>query len=412
MDKMSRFESCSAAELAVQPAFIAWVKFPDTNSNAYWESFLLSYPAQKAKLLEARRLVEGMHIVSDYMDEGRAKKLWKKIEAQVDADKIPGRLARLLPRFKWVAAAVLAGILLYAGINYLRPEKANLLAEKNDADKEQPKEILPGGNHAVLTLEGGQKLVLDSLSNGIIHAEAGLSLQKQDGQLSYSVEDPGLPVSYNKIETPRGGQYQLVLSDGTRVWLNAASSLRFPTTFAGNERKVELTGEGYFEVAHNAAQPFLVEANGTTVQVLGTHFNVNAYADEEAITTTLLEGRVKILRQSNFLFLNPGQQGVSNKSSSEIQVRNNVDIDGVVAWKDGLFNFEHSDINRILRDFARWYNIDIEVRGKVNADEKYFGIVSRNTPLDAVINVLNVGSKGKIKYRIEGKKLIVIPENQ
>lgn len=411
MDKLAQFDHLSTAELAVQPAFIAWVKYPDANSDAFWAAFLLRYPSQEKKLSEARRIVESMHIVSDYMDEARARKLWKRIESKIEVRHASRATVRRLPWLEMVAAAVLAGILLYAGINYFRPDKPVLLSDNKGGNSAQAMEILPGGNHAILTLDGGRKFILDSLANGTVQAAAGLSIRKQEGQLTYSVEDPHLPVSYNKIETPRGGQYQLVLADGTRVWLNAESSLRFPTIFSGDVRKVELTGEGYFEVAHNAMQPFEVEANGTTVQVLGTHFNVNAYADEDAITTTLLEGRVKIVRESNFLFLNPGQQGISRKNSSEIRVLNNVDMDGVVAWKDGLFNFEHSDINKILRDFSRWYNIDVEVHGTINTNEKYFGIVSRNTPLDAVINVLNVGSRGRIEYRIEGRKLIVIPEN-
>src|SRR6185312_10938857 len=224
--------------------------------------------------------------------------------------------------------------------------------------------IKPGGSHAVLTMADGSKIVLDSAQNGNIVSGNG-QIKKQGALLVYDGSKPlkeGSVVSYNTLSTPRGGQYQLVLPDGSKVWLNASSSIHFPTAFVGNQRNVELTGEAYFEIAKNKEKPFHVNVNGMQVEVLGTHFNVNAYGDEGAIKTSLLEGSVKIKKGNMSGLLKPGQQGVLKKNSNDLEIKS-ADMDEVIAWKNGLFQFDGADIKTIMREIGRWYDVEIEYKG-------------------------------------------------
>ena len=198
----------------------------------------------------------------------------------------------------------------------------------------------------------------------------------------------------------------MVLADGSKVWLNAASSLRFPAAFTGKERKVELMGEGYFEVAKNASMPFKVEVNGMEVEVLGTHFNINSYNDEPAIRTTLLEGSVKINKNNTTSLLKPGQQAEVN-SAGEVRIINDAGIDEAVAWKNGKFQFDRADIYAVMRQIARWYDVDIEYKGA--AIRSHFGgTISRNVNLSQVLNMLHL--TGEVKCEVNGKKIMVMPE--
>jgi ferric-dicitrate binding protein FerR (iron transport regulator) len=210
---------------------------------------------------------------------------------------------------------------------------------------------------------------------------------------------------YNTISTPKGGQYQVTLSDGSKVWLNAASSLRFPATFSGKERKVELTGEGYFEVAHNKKMPFHVTVNDLDVEVLGTHFNINAYADESAIKTTLLEGSVKVVKGNETKIIEPGEQASVTTSEDEINVKQQVDLEQVVAWKNGIFQFERADIESVMRQISRWYDIDVDYHGRVS--EHFGGTISRDVNISDVLKMLEM--TGGVNFKIDGKKVIVMP---
>ena len=227
-----------------------------------------------------------------------------------------------------------------------------------------------------------------------------------NGSLSYqNISKSKTPETlYNTISTPNGGDYQLVLADGSKVWLNAASSLRFPANFVGRERKVELTGEAYFEVAKNPAMPFKVKLNGMEVEVLGTHFNINSYADESAIRTTLLEGSIKINRPHASSLLKPGQQAMMDKNG-QISVINDADLDEAVAWKDGKFQFDRADIHNVMRQLARWYNIDVEYKGTVASH--FGGTISRDVNLSKVLGMLHL--TGEVKFQVQDKKVIVMP---
>lgn len=309
------------------------------------------------------------------------------------------------------ASAIL--IMLTAGIyfgfihNPARQETAKLIAParlKND--------IKPGGNKAILTLADGSSIVLDSAGNGTLSEQGNSKVQKlKNGLLAYTVNGRQITENdaafYNTISTPRGGQYQVTLSDGTMVWLNAASSIRFPVVFTGTDRKVEITGEVYFEVAKNKDKPFKVKANASEIEVLGTHFNVNAYDDEASIKTTLLEGQVKVSvpglagRQAP-KFLQPGQQSSINKEG-RINVIDDADTEEVMAWKNGRFQYNSSDLKTILRQIARWYDVDIEYKGNVNLH--FTGQITRDQYVSKVFEKLAL--TGEARFEIVGQKIIV-----
>jgi ferric-dicitrate binding protein FerR (iron transport regulator) len=267
--------------------------------------------------------------------------------------------------------------------------------------------IQPGGDRAVLTLADGSTLVLDSMNNGALAQQGNIRVVKQNGLLAFNRRgsgEAGAAAGFNTLTTPRGGQYMLLMEDGTRVWLNAASSLRFPAVFEGKERKVELKGEAYFEVAPNAAQPFKVAVRGMEVQVLGTHFNVMAYTDEAAVQTTLLEGAVKIHTAGQARLLHPGQQA-QLAQTGDIRVVNDVDLEQVIAWKTGLFQFNRADLHQVMRQVARWYDVDIRYEGYIPQRE-FGGKISRSSSIADVLKILELS---KVHFRIEGKTIVVLP---
>lgn len=263
-------------------------------------------------------------------------------------------------------------------------------------------DINPGKNGAILTLSDGSKIVLDS-TEGALAWQGNSQVINKEGQLSYAGRSAGTGVVYNTMTTPNGRQYQLVLSDGTKIWLNAGSSITYPTSFSGDERKVELTGEGYFEVAHKALKPFRVSVNNAVVEVLGTHFNINAYDDEKEMRTTLLEGSVRVRKGMSTTLIVPGQQAMVDNSSDAITVKETIDLDQVIAWKNGLFQFDQADIKTIMKQVARWYDLDVEFDGEISK-RKFLVIINRNSQLSEVLEALR---SNDIVYKIEGKKLIV-----
>lgn len=263
----------------------------------------------------------------------------------------------------------------------------------------------PGGNKAALTLANGKTIILDSAQNGIIVKTANFEVNKtKDGQLVYrTVENNNQKPGLNTLSTPRGGQYQVVLPDGSKVWLNAASSIKFPSVFKGKTREVELKGEAYFEVAKNAAMPFKVKSAHAKIEVLGTHFNVRAYDDENAMKTTLVEGSVKITSGNLTNVLKPGDQAVLNDGIG-MKVINDVDANVETAWKNGLFQFKDASIEEIMRQAALWYNLNISFEGVI--PERYFtGKISRNVKASEFLNMLKYTG---VKFRIEGKNIIVM----
>jgi ferric-dicitrate binding protein FerR (iron transport regulator) len=294
------------------------------------------------------------------------------------------------------------------------------------AETHYSSDIQPGSQRAVLTLSNGTTIVLDSAHNGLIGQQGNTSIVKVDaGALAYNAANSRKPqaagdvgqvsgeIAYNTISTPHGGEYQVVLPDGSKVWLNAASSLRFPTSFVGKERLVELTGEAYFEIAKNGAMPFRVfipsplgsKKEGMNVKVLGTRFNVKAYSNEQDIRTTLLEGAVKVVVPSSEIRLQPGRQAITDITTQALSVTN-ANTEQVVAWKNGMFRFKETSIRELMREVERWYNVDVVYRTD-KTDQDFTGVVPRTQNISALLKVLEL--TGTVHFQIEGRKIIVLP---
>lgn len=293
----------------------------------------------------------------------------------------------------------------------------NRVSPRSDFEKEESvtvNDIEAGENKAILTLGDGSKIILDDAKNGILANQGGNSVLKAaQGEVIYSfindvkdplTEDQQVPVIYNTIETPKGGKFQIVLPDGSKVWLNAASSLRFPTVFNGSKRQVELKGEAYFEVSHDKSKIFEVNTRNQVVQVLGTHFNINAYLDEPTVNTTLLEGSVRVsdLRTNMSQLLKPGEQ---SQLSEQIDVINLKDTNEAVAWKEGYFQFDEADIKTVMRQIERWYDVSVVYEGNL-PNYRFGGEIERNLSL---LQVLKVLEKTKVHFRLEGREVIVMP---
>ncbi len=271
--------------------------------------------------------------------------------------------------------------------------------------RESAPAILPGGNKAILQLANGKRIVLDSVRQGMVMVQGHVKiLKKNSGQLVYKGSKKRRSgLSYNTLTTPRGGQYQVVLPDGSRVWLNAASSIRYPTVFSGKKRQVEVSGEVYFEVAADADHPFIVTVNNMRVKVLGTDFNIMAYQNEPTMNTTLLKGAVEIIKRDRKMRLRADQQARVNKKG-EIELVEKVKTKEVVAWKNGLFQFSDDNVAYIMRQVARWYNVDVEYEGGI-PDGHITGKIPRNTSLSNVLEIMELSG---INFKIENRKVIVL----
>ncbi|WDF56713.1 FecR family protein [Mucilaginibacter sp. KACC 22063] len=346
------------------------------------ESWYLKYPLSqqppKTDLLESDQQ-ESLNLILNQINGKSSVKIWKQLS---------------------IAASIL--IVFAAGLIYILKKHSNQHVAKTIA---QPK-LMPGGNKAVLTLANGKSIILNSAQNGTLATQGNMAVKKvSDGTISYAANQ-AVPTSateiYNTATTPRGGLFQFILADGTKVWLNSASSIRFPVAFNGNQRRIELTGEAYFEVTHDPKKPFIVECNGQEVQDLGTHFNINAYSDEEAINTTLLEGSVKITAANTSTIISPGQQAKFRNGKVEVT---SVNTDDAVAWKNGLFNFNDNTIQEVMRQLARWYDVQVKYEGQL-PPRHFSGEISRNVEASQILDIL---SFKKVHYRIEGKCIIITP---
>lgn len=319
------------------------------------------------------------------------------------------KVINLWPR---IAAAASIALLFGAGLFYFTKSES-VVKPENIQVVEKPKEIAPGGNRGILTLSNGKQIILSDISSKDIIAkedqdEVTIKMDA-NGVITYvinpnaetSKEDAN---SFNTLSTPTGGQYNIVLADGTKVFLNAVSSIKYPTQFNGDQRIVELEGEAYFEVAKNKNKPFLVKSDNQTIEVLGTHFNVNAYDNESAVKTTLLEGSVAVSSKNQKAILRPGQQSRVSESSNKIGVKE-VDTEAAIAWKNGRFKFDNADLKSVMKQLERWYGIKVEYRGDIS-DVRFNGGTFRNKNLSEVLKVLELSN---IKFKVEGKTIIVYP---
>ena len=327
----------------------------------------------------------------------------RQISAGLPPDPTTPAIRRLWPR---IAAAASIIICIGIGLFFLTQpnlQKLKVQIAKNDIISENNKSE---NNKAVLTLANGQRIVLTGARNGRLAAEGGTAITKtMDGQISYNAQAASSAgaAAFNTISTPRGGQYQVVLPDGSHVWLNAASSIRFSAAFTGNDREVQITGEAYFEVAHNKAKPFRVRSNGQTVEVVGTHFNVSAYSDEKCIYTTLLEGSVKVRSKTKTAIIRPGQVAINNLND-EITVKQ-ADIDEAMAWKNGMFMFNNEDIASIMRKVSRWYDVDIDYKGDIS-NIYIDGNYSRSKSLKSLLR--NIELMDNVKFKINERRVTII----
>lgn len=336
---------------------------------------------------------------------------WSAAETVSAAPVIP--MTGTTPRRRWryfVAATVLFAT---AGASFWALQQRSATTATAPA---QPKlasatDAQPGSNRAVLTLANGQQINLDSSGNGVLASQGNMKVTKlADGQLAYnkaSEEKPTAP-AFNVLSTPRAGQFSLTLPDGSRVWLNNASSLRYPVSFTGDTREVDLTGEAYFEVAKDASHPFRVAVHrgtgASTIEVLGTSFNIMAYDDENAERTTLIEGSVRFVHDGASALLKPEEQSVLDEHGS-LKTLRQVNVAEVTAWKNGYFHFDHASLETTMRQLARWYDIDVEYDGNVPAQE-FMGKIQRNLPLSAVLKGLE---NERVHFQLEGRKLTVKP---
>ncbi|NLR81358.1 FecR family protein [Chitinophaga eiseniae] len=375
------------------------------NDNLSEEDFLQLYDLLAERKYDRKELEEIMEeMMNDeafVMQGGDSDKeaVLASLLANIDDGKNnrqPGTILQMNLR-RWIAvAAVATGILLGGYLLLQKPHHKELAKiEKTD--------VQPGRSGAVLTLANGKQIALDSAGNGMINQDEDTKILKQDGELSYAREAAsGQHPAYNSLSTPRGRQFQVKLADGTKVWLNAESSIRYPTFFEGNERIVEVTGEAYFEVAANAKMPFKVKLGQMAVDVLGTHFNINGYEDENGVKTTLFEGRVKVTKPGASVLLKPGQQA-KTKSEENISIADDIDLEQVAAWREGNFHFDNSDLHSIMRQLARWYDIDVQY--EANVPTHFGGNISRNVTLSKVLEMLQ--ATGTVNFEIKDRTVIV-----
>lgn len=331
-------------------------------------------------------------------------------ELNEDVDQVWQSIKQSLPerspqRFlvKWPQLAAAAVILMVAGTSLY-------LFINHQVNKNQSvyvNNVSPGGNKAFLTLSNGKRVALTDSSSDTLHDQSGAQITKTaNGQLVYGASKDALTPgsSFNTIETPNGGQYEVILPDGTKIWLNAASSLKYPASFAGlRNRTVELNGEAYFEVTHDASHPFVVKTSQQQVEVLGTHFNINSYTDESETRTSLFEGSVKVSGSAGTRLLKPGQQSVLTTVHVNVVP---YDAEATIAWKNGYFLFNHEHIGSIMRKLSRWYNIEVAYEGAA-PDDWFAGSVSRSQQLNDILRKLEL--TGQIHFKVQGRRVVVMP---
>jgi transmembrane sensor len=351
--------------------------------------------AEEIRLLENWYAAESAKQQANPQDEDYPairEEIWARIQAQKNGRGEPAKVIRLWPRIS--AAAAIIFFLIVAGYLY----KSKVFRDDTRPKKESQftNDVKPGHNQATLTLANGKKIILTKGLSGLLAQQGGTSVNATQNTIIYNATPSGDQFSYNTLTTARGEQspLPLVLADGTKVWLNAESSITFPTAFNGKERVVKLTGEAYFEVKHNDQQPFKVQTANQTIEDIGTSFNINAYMNEPASRTTLLEGAVRV----NGLLLKPGQQSDGKRIET-------VDTDEAVAWKNGNFQFDNADIKTVMRQLIRWYDVTIEYQGNL-ANIHYTGTVPRRSNISAVLKMLK--ETGGTDYKIEGKTVTII----
>ena len=330
---------------------------------------------------------------------------WAKLREQIVADEAnPVRKQQASYRLKyWVAAAAVI-LVIAAGLFY----RANTAKQDIQTVNIFKNDIAPGEEGATLTLSDGKKIVLSEAANGSLAEEYGVQISKTaGGQIIYKViaQETSAEPKINTLSTIKGQTYRLVLPDHSEVWLNAASSVRFPTSFSASKtRRVELKGEAYFEIAKDKTHPFIVHTADQELEVLGTHFNINGYHINGGTRTTLLEGRVRFSnRDGQQMMLSPGQEGIVDKDQQMSVVT--ADVKEAMAWKNGYFRFEHERIDEVMEKISRWYDIQVSFEGAIS-NEKFSGNISRYKNISEVLNMLSYSNA--VKFKVEGRRVTVM----
>ncbi len=357
------------------------------------------------KFIDEERLSEQIEAMQSVNQE----ELWSRIQAEVGGVAVE---KRIIPRWpKYIAAAIILCVALTTFYTFRHSSgKGTVQMDKAIAKKQ---DLPPGQTGAVLKLADGSSIVLDTVATGNLAVQGNTKLFKQaDGQLVYKAGDQTetYKTLYNTLSTPRGRKIKVILPDQTQVWLNAASSLSYPTAFTGPERRVEITGEAYFEVAKNPNLPFIVHMNrkegaGADVLVLGTHFNINAYEDENRLVATLLEGSIQFSSSGSRSVLQPGQE-IQLSDKGAVQFVKEVNTSLTVAWKNEKFSFQNADIKTIMREVSRWYDVDVQYEGDITKTH-YDCQLSRNFPVSKVFQTLE--NTGGVHFEINGKTVKVLP---
>lgn len=360
-----------------------WINQSDNNRKIFEELSSPSYLVNKLQRFEQIQSGKG----------GR----WLRVQDAINA--AHKKVFRLRKWRTYMAAASIIIIMVLIGVKWFGEKKAPV-KEKTPVVV-HASDVAPGKFKAKLTLADGSVIVLDSFNNSKLVQQGSTTVYTKDGKLIYKQKGKQNEVLYNTLSTSKAQTYATVLSDGSKVWLNSESSIHYPVAFDRDIRKVEITGETYFEIAHDASKPFIVAVNGTEIKVLGTKFNVNAYADEGPIRTTLLEGSVQVKKGIGHTTIKPGQQ--AQVANNTIKTIDHADVEQAVAWKNGFFNFDGQDIPTALRQIARWYNINVVYEGEIPRD-KFMGEVERNLSLSQALKIME---RAGLQFTVEGRKLIV-----
>jgi len=386
----------------------------DADEHVQLQKWIGSSPTKEQFLLEFTDDEKLLQNLIEWRDTGT----WKEsIQRKID-DRF--RDERRVVRLRWLKIAVAASTILVAGLltfwMVARQKSDKKPLPSTSVANISKNDVAPGGFKARLTLANGSTVVLDSADNRIIGKQGSTVVKSKDGQLIYEQKGKQNEILFNTLSTAKGETYATILSDGSKVWLNSESSVRYPVAFSGDVRKVEITGEAYFEVAPSVVSlengqkdkiSFIVDASGVEVEVLGTHFNINSYIDEDEVKTTLLEGRVKVHSKTNnaIAILQPGQQAKLDKHLQELNKLDEVDVDAEVAWHYGRFQFSSASLQAVLRQLSRWYDVDVVYQGNI-PQRSFSGKISMT---DRLAQVLKTLESNDVHFRIEGKNIIVFP---
>ncbi len=404
--------------------FMDWVRLPENESVAkdlilmgiHENSLDVSFDAMEAKSMIQAIILSDKTLVDSTADLKPVpnNQLPAASYSPVSPPQVVHRVRFLKTAwFRWSAAIILL-FCLFTYVYLITRKQDDLIAANKRVRPEN--EVMPGKNGAIVTLADGSKVLLDDLGSGEVATQNGSRVTLNNGQLAYSASGkPGSELAYNTMTTPRGRQFCLMLPDGTKVWLNAASSVKYPVAFGRTSREIEMTGEAYFEIVKDKNKPFRVLLNNkAAIEVLGTGFNVNSYEDEAIVNTTLLEGSIRILTQgpdagkkpNDSLLLKPGQQAqfLAKNTGDKLTLVENADTKSIMAWKNGYFSFKSVGIDVIMREISRWYNVDVVFEGKV-PPQKLTGEIPRNVSLSSFLKALQLNN---VRVKHEGRRLILM----